>query len=277
MNIGIRAKNNEIMQNAGRNVCNYILTSKNNCIFLDTNFIPEGIKGEILTESEFYEKSDVIIILGGDGTLLKAAVKAAEYNVPILGINHGRVGLLTDMEKSELSDIAELFKGNYTVEERMLIKAEIICGNVKKGEFTALNDIVISRGISPKMLELCLYIDNDLTTDIRADGVVVATPTGSTAYSLSAGGSVIDPKARLIAFTPICPHTLESRPLIIAENRRIMLKHTECEGVSYLSCDGQGTATFDRNCEINISVSENTLKLIRIKNRNFYSVLRNKL
>jgi len=277
MNIGIVAKSEEIMLNAGIEVCNLIAQSGNRSIFFDKNFIPLGCVGDVFSEDEFFIKSDIIIVLGGDGTLLKIAVKASEFDVPVLGINFGRIGLLTDMERSELADILKVFEGKYEIDKRMLIKAEIKNGSKQTDIFRALNDIVISRGATPKMLELSLYIDNELTTDVRADGVIISTPTGSTAYSLSAGGSVIDPTARLIAFTPICPHTLKSRPLIISENRNLLLKHKDSEGVSYLSCDGQGIVTLDKKCEINISVSEKPLKLIRIKNRNFYSILREKL
>lgn len=277
MNVGIVAKSEEIMLTAGVEVCNLVARSGNCCIFPNGNFVPPDFVSNIFSEDEFFRNADFIIVLGGDGTLLKLAVKASEYDVPVLGINFGRIGLLTDMERSELSEILNVFNGNYTIDERMLIKAELVCNNEIKGEFRALNDIVISRGTNPKMLEISLYIDNELTTDIRADGVIISTPTGSTAYSLSAGGSVIDPAARLIAFTPICPHTLKSRPLIISEEREITLKHKECDGVSYLSCDGQSIVTLDRKCVVNISAAENSLKLIRIKNRNFYSVLREKL
>lgn len=278
MNVGITAKSEEIMNTAGKEVCDIVERSGGRCVFYDKNFILQGEKEEnVFFGDEFFLNSDIIIVLGGDGTLLKLAVKAAELEVPVLGINYGRIGLLTDMEKNELSDILKLFKKEYAIDERMLIKAEIVCDGEIKSVYRALNEIVISRGTNPKMLEIDLYIDDEPTTEIRADGVIISTPTGSTAYSLSAGGSVIDPSARLIAFTPICPHTLKSRPLIISESRKITLTHKENEGVSYISCDGQGIIRLDGKCKINICVSEKPLKLIRIKNKNFYSVLKEKL
>ena len=276
MNVGIIAKSAEIMNTAGAEICGIIEQSGGRSIFYENNFVP--LSGGITeSEEEFFEKSDVIAVLGGDGTLLKLAVKAAEHDVPILGINHGRIGLLTDIEKSELEKIKSLFTNEYTIDERMMIKAQLVSGNDILKEFTALNDIVISRGISPKMLEINLYIDNDLSADIRADGVIASTPTGSTAYSLSAGGSVIDPSARLIAFTPICPHTLNSRPLIMSDRRKLILRHCDKEGISCLSCDGQEIFSFSRKYDVHIRVSEKIVKLIRIKNRNFYSILREKL
>ena len=160
-----------------------------------------------------------------------------------------------------------------------MIDAELIKDGKNIRKCTALNDVIITRGISPKMIEMQVYIDDVLTDTIRADGIIFSTPTGSTAYSLSAGGSVIDPGSKLIEITPICSHTLKSRPLIIGENRKITVKHinyTENE-VSYLSEDGEEIRAFSRECTVNITVSALKTGLIRVKNRNFYSVLKEKL
>lgn len=276
MVVGVISKNEEIMKTAGADILNIAYQNSAECIFCENNFKPnDSAKSE--TETDFFRKSDAVIVLGGDGTLIQLAVKAAQHDVPILGINYGRIGLLSDMEKDELHMLNSLFKNEYVIDERMMLKASVVNNNEVIKEFTALNDIVISRGISPKMLEVNLYIDNDLASDIRADGIIAATPTGSTAYSLSAGGSVIDPAARLIAFTPICPHTLNSRPLIMSEKRKLILKHTDKEGISCLSCDGQDIFSFERKYDVHISADTRTVKLIRIKNRNFYSILREKL
>ena len=275
MVIGIIARDAEVMKSAGKSVYNIVKENNGECVFLKDSYTFDGIKE--LSENEFFNTVNIIIVLGGDGTLIKYAVQASEHDIPVLGINYGRIGLLMDMEKSDMPNISKIFTGEYVIDERMMINATLCDNGIKTEEFTALNEIVVSRGASPKMLDLSLYIDGALSTDIRADGVVLSTPTGSTAYSLSAGGSVIDPSAKLIAFTPICPHTLKSRPLIIGSNRNVTLKHTDKTGVSYLSCDGQEIIPVKGSCDINIKISENTVKLIRIKNRDFYSVLREKL
>ena len=193
------------------------------------------------------------------------------------------LGFLTDIEKDEISLFEEVLKGNYIIEERMMLDASFFGetnGKVKTfKKMTALNDVVISRGSSPKMLEMEIYVDNDLTDTLRADGVIFSTPTGSTAYSLSAGGSVIDPKSRLIEITPVCSHTLKSRPLIISQDRRITLKHINSfeTDISYVSGDGDEITPFSRSFTIEITVSKKKTRLIRVKNRNFYSVLKEKL
>ncbi len=238
---------------------------------------------DTLLEEEFYKKIDILVSLGGDGTILQYAKEASKNNIPIFGINFGRVGFLTDVEKNEISLFEEVLKGNYTLEERMMLDAVFLeenDGEIKKiKESTALNDVVISRGISPKMLEIEIYVDNELTDTLRADGVIFSTPTGSTAYSLSAGGSVIDPASRLIEITPVCSHTLKSRPLIISEERKITLKHINPHELdfSYASTDGDEISPFLRSYTVEITVSQKKTTLIRVKNRNFYSVLKEKL
>ena len=148
----------------------------------------------------------------------------------------------------------------------------------EKHRFSALNEIALSRGNFAKMLEMDLYIDGAICTPIRADGLIVSTPTGSTAYSLSAGGAVIDPLAEAFAVTPICPHTLTIRPMIICKNRIITVKQKEgTENVSFLSYDGNEAVTLNPGMELTISLSANTTKLVRIVNQNFYSVLKDKL
>ena len=229
-------------------------------------------------ENDFYNNIDIVIVLGGDGTILQVSEKVSEKGVPILGINFGRIGFLTDLEKKDIDLIENIFTKNYIIDERMMLKASVknISG---EASYTALNDIIISRGLSSKMIDLSLYIDNEYFTELRADGVIFSTPTGSTAYSLSAGGSVIDPTSELIAITPICPHTLKSRPLIINKNRKISLLHKEITAdFSYVSFDGKKSIPIGQeNTNIEICISDKTVKLIRILNRNFYSILKEKV
>ncbi len=237
-----------------------------------------GSVGTFLPMNEFYQTIELVIVLGGDGTLLQVAQSASEYELPILGINFGRVGLLTDLEQNELELVSRIFTGEYVLDERMMLSAVVNDESGERYRFRALNEIALSRGNFSKMLEMDLYIDEDFCTPIRADGLIVATPTGSTAYSLSAGGAVVDPWAEVFAVTPICPHALNIRSMIIDKNRTICIRQkADAENVSYLSHDGNEAVVISPGMEINIQIACKKTKLIRIANRNFYSVLKDKL
>ncbi len=237
-----------------------------------------GTFGTCLSREEFYQTVQMVIVLGGDGTMLRVSQSTSRYGIPILGINFGRVGLLTDLEQDEMNLISRIFTGEYTIDERMMLTATVTDDTGEKYRFSALNEIALSRGNFAKMLEMDLYIDKAICTPIRADGLIVSTPTGSTAYSLSAGGAVIDPLAEAFAVTPICPHTLTIRPMVLCKNRIITIKQKEgTENVSFLSYDGNEAVTVSPGMEITIKLSEHTTKLVRIVNRNFYSVLKDKL
>lgn len=243
-------------------------------------FSEEQIKkefGAVLPKEVFYRTVDVVVVLGGDGTLLRVAEAALPYELPILGINYGRIGLLTDLEKEETELIKKLFQGDYVIDERLMLTATVT-EHGKTHQFHALNEIAISRGNCMKMLEMQLSIDGEPCADIRADGLIVATPTGSTAYSLSAGGSVVDPSAEVFLVTPICPHTLNSRPMILYKNRTLCIReHSTGHNSFCLTYDGNDALTVSDGAEITIQPAEKKTKLIRIVNRNFYSVLREKL
>ncbi|MBR5239763.1 MAG: NAD(+)/NADH kinase [Clostridia bacterium] len=237
-----------------------------------------GTFGTCLSAEDFYQTVQMVIVLGGDGTLLRVSQSASKYGIPVLGVNFGRVGLLADLEQDELDLISHIFTGDYTIDERMMLTATVTENGEEKYRFDALNEIALSRGNFAKMLEMDLYIDGAICTPIRADGLIVSTPTGSTAYSLSAGGAVIDPLAEAFAVTPICPHTLTIRPMVICKNRMITIKQKEgTENVSFLSYDGNEAVTINPGMEICVQLSEHTTKLVRIVNRNFYSVLKDKL
>ncbi len=237
-----------------------------------------GTLGTVLSSEEFYQTVQMVIVLGGDGTLLRVAQSASQHQIPILGINFGRVGLLADLEQDETELVSRIFSGDYTIDERMMLTAVVTENGEEKYRFNALNEIALSRGNFAKMLEMDLYIDGAICTTIRADGLIVSTPTGSTAYSLSAGGAVIDPLAAAFAVTPICPHTLTIRPMVLCKNRTITIKQKEeTENVSFLSYDGNEAVTVNPGMEITVRLSDCTAKLVRIVNRNFYSVLKDKL
>ncbi len=237
-----------------------------------------GSFGTMLSQEEFYQTAELVIVLGGDGTLLRVSQSASRYGIPVLGINFGRVGLLADLEQNELELVSRIFTEDYVIDERMMLTATVTENGEEKYRFDALNEIALSRGNFAKMLEMDLYIDGAICTPIRADGLIVSTPTGSTAYSLSAGGAVIDPLAEAFAVTPICPHTLTIRPMILCKNRTITIKQkVGTENISFLSYDGNEAVTVSPGMEISVRLSDYTTKLVRIVNRNFYSVLKDKL
>lgn len=227
---------------------------------------------------EIYETSDLIIGIGGDGVMLEAARRATPMNIPILGINMGRVGYMTELEMTELSLLDGIFKGEYYLDERAMLRVDI---RSSKGsnKFTAyaLNEAVVANGTTARIIDIELSDNGRLVSEYRADGLVVATPTGSTAYSLSAGGPIVDPKLSCFCVTPICPHSLIARPLIFPDTAVLEVKNT-CvrERVLHLTVDGR--ATFDMFFGDTAVITKSSLKakLLRIKNEDFYAKIRMK-
>lgn len=273
MNIGVVAKNREIMEKALGKIREIADKYNKKLVFWKDNYESENA----LSKEDFFDTVSMIVSLGGDGTILKIASETAERNISIFGINFGRLGFLTDIENDEISLFEKVLKKEYITEERMMIESQIIKDNKCIKKLIALNEVVISRGMNPKMIEMQVFVDGQLTDSYRADGIIISTPTGSTAYSLSAGGSVIDPKSRLMEITPICSHTLKSRPLIVGEDRKITVKQPLDEGETYITPDGNEVVNVLGEYEVNITVSQKKVRLIRVKNRNFYSVLKEKL
>ena len=228
------------------------------------------------TVEEIYESSDLVIGIGGDGVMLEAARRATPAGIPILGINMGRVGYMTELEMNELDMLDEIFKGNFHLDERAMLRVEIKSskGNNKFSAY-ALNEAVIANGTTARIIDLELSDNGRLVSEYRADGLVIATPTGSTAYSLSAGGPIIDPKLSCFCVTPICPHSLIARPLIFPDSAVLEVKNT-CirEKVLHLTVDGR--ATFDLFFGDTAVITKSALKakLLRIKNEDFYSKIR---
>ena len=198
---------------------------------------------EYLSYDEIYKKADLAVVLGGDGFILDAARRAAPADVPILGINLGRIGYMTELEVDEISLIEKYFSGDYRIDERAMLEVSVISSNnnAKFSSF-ALNDIVIANGSTARIVDLQLLEDGEVVSSYRADGLIVSTPTGSTAYSLSAGGPIIDPKLACFCATPICPHSLDSRPIVFPDTVKLQIKNT-CvrEKILHLTVDGRAT------------------------------------
>ena len=227
---------------------------------------------------EVYESSDLVVGIGGDGVMLEAARRATPASIPILGINMGRVGYMTELEMTELDLLEKIFEGDYYLDERAMLRVEIRSNN-GSSKFTAyaLNEAVVANGSTARIIDLQLSDNGRLVSEYRADGLVIATPTGSTAYSLSAGGPIIDPKLSCFCVTPICPHSLIARPLIFPDSAVLEVKNI-CvrEKVLHLTVDGR--ATFDLYFGDTAIITRSALqaKLLRIKNDDFYSKIRMK-
>lgn len=189
-----------------------------------------------------YENADLIIVFGGDGTILSNAREASVFGTPILGVNMGHLGFMTDVEVNDTFNALEkLINENYTIENRMMLKIDIISTKDKtiKNTFYCLNEVGISRGTLSKMLTLKIYINNEHFDSYHADGLLISTPTGSTAYSLSAGGPIINPKINAILITPLCPHSLSARSLVVSENEVIETHIINSYHDAYVTIDGQ--------------------------------------
>ncbi len=230
------------------------------------NFIPAP-------EDQLYSIADLIITIGGDGTIMRYAKRAAFDNKPVLGINAGRMGYLANIEQNELGLISKLKTGEYFVENRMMLNVEVFENGKKINEFSALNDAVITSGFISRIIDISVVVGRD-SINYRADGLIVSTPTGSTAYSMSAGGPIIDPLTENICVTPICSHSLSAKPILLGANNEITLKSFSKKRTEiYLTVDGRKVANVKPFTEIKISKSKNTVKLIRINDRSFYKTL----
>jgi len=221
---------------------------------------------------------NLFIVLGGDGTMLKVASKAAQYHIPVIGINLGRIGFMSEIESDEINLLDNLFNGDYEIKSRMMLNVEIIKENdeiIHAG--TALNDAVVKNGAIAKLIEIDLLCDEIKITKYRADGVIVATPTGSTAYSMSAGGPIIDPNIECLCVTPICPHSLINRPLIFSHGSVLEIKNKNINSDVYLSIDGQINMKLGENDNVRIKKSGFAAKFVIIKKHGFFDVVREKI
>lgn len=234
---------------------------------------------EYISLDKLYQSADVILLLGGDGTILEAARRAVPAKKPMLGVNLGRLGYMAELELNEIDRLADVVDGRYRLDERMVLKIEILdtVGKVRFVSF-ALNDAVVSNGSVARIVDLRLSEGGSVIADYRADGVIAATPTGSTAYSMSAGGAIVDPSLRCICVTPVCPHSLISRPMIFPADAAIEIKNTcNREKVLFLTLDGKSNQELALGETVRVTESEMMAKLIRLNNRGFYDRLRIKM
>jgi len=236
---------------------------------------PQIKSGDFVTEAELPKKCDILISLGGDGTMLTAARIAGPGSIPILGINLGKLGFLAEVPIEEIREcIDDIIMKRYYVEERLVLRAT--AGKDPKHYF-ALNDVVIDKGSSSRIIDLEIYVNGEYLVTFTADGIIIATPTGSTAYSLASGGPIITPQSGVIEINPIAPHTLSARPVIIPESSTVKVIVRESPKEVHMSSDGQIDNFYKTPAEFIVTRAPYTIKLVKREKRNYYDLLRMKL
>jgi NAD+ kinase len=221
---------------------------------------------------------DLLIVLGGDGTLLSAARALGSHEVPILAVNLGGLGFLTSVTLDELYPLLEqVIAGRHRTSERMMLDATVLSGGQPAEPQCALNDAVVNKAALARMLDFDVHVDGNHVGRYRADGLVVATPTGSTAYSLAAGGPIVDPDLDSFVITPICPHMLTNRPLVVPDTARIDIDFTAAEEPVYITLDGQIGFQLKPKDRVSITKSNSRVSLVRPPSKTYFEVLRNKL
>lgn len=222
------------------------------------------------------QKCDAVVTIGGDGTIIHAAKHAANFEKPLLGINMGRLGFVAELEPNELPMLERIFSGDYNVEKRQMLKVTLKSKSGSKS-FFALNDAVISRGSMTKIIDLDVWLKKSYICHYRADGLIVSTPTGSSAYALSAGGPVIEPSMSCILMTPICSHSLFSRPVLFNPSSEILVNAVSREDTDLtLTIDGETTIPITADDTVVITTAEIYAELIVLKDKTFYRVLSDK-
>ena len=230
-----------------------------------------------LSFEEALETCEAVITVGGDGTILRVAAEAARCKKPLLGVNTGNLGYMTAVSGSDFFWVERFVAGRYETEDRMMLRVGVERDGVSVFESTALNDAVLSRGEVPRLLPLSLYSDGVFVSEYRSDGLIFATPTGSTAYSISAGGPVVDPALDALLVTPLCAHTLASRPIVFRPETVLDARLNEGHGGARLTVDGKENVPVLVGDRITVARSEHQLKLVRFETPSFYRVLADKL
>lgn len=225
------------------------------------------------------DQADMLLVLGGDGTMLHAVNDLGRCSVPVAGLNIGTLGFLTTARKDELKEFVLAIKnGDFTILPRTLLHAELEKKNGEVSMIRALNEITLTRGNSAKLVSLEARVNGELLNHYKADGLIVSTPTGSTAYSLSAGGPLISPTASVFVITPICPHSLSNRSLVLSEESIVELRPSTADPEPILfTADGRDVLPFEAGDIVRVQRAEQGLPLVMLKNRNFYGTLREKL
>lgn len=263
-----------IVEDLHKNNLDYVISSSIlqfgssfNSILKESRYVPI---------EDLIRSSHIVISIGGDGTMLTTAFTVRNNSTPILGVNIGKLGFLAEFDVNSFSEfIPEIRDKNYVIEDRMAL-----VGTIEESssiELYAINDIVIDKGPWQKMIELTVKVDDDYVSTFSADGVIIATPTGSTGYSLSTGGPVVNPRADVITLCPIAPHTLTMRPLVISSDQKVTILVKSLHQKIQVSCDGQRVHSYNSPSTIHIFKSDKPFKLVHSSKTNYFEILRNKL
>ena len=222
-------------------------------------------------------QADLAVVLGGDGSMLSAARQLAAHGVPLVGVNQGRLGFMTDIAFSQMRETVEqLLAGMYTVEERTMLHARVEREDREFFSTEALNDIVVNKGATGRMIEFLVHIDGQFVYDLRSDGIIVSTPTGSTAYALSSNGPILQPNVPGIAVVPVCPHTLSNRPITVSDRCVIEITIKRAAGAR-LHFDGQPQSELVAHDKVTIRRAANTIRFVHPPGYSYYAMLREKL
>lgn len=281
-NIGIFGKytGNQCWDNIG--VLTDFLLSHSRTVYLDKpscEKFPRHKTVPLVERDELLSKVDLAIMVGGDGTFLDVARNIADYDIPILGINLGRLGFLTDISPDDmLNTMEEVLSGVYQEERRNVLKVSVYDNGKLMFEERAINDVVIHKTDSPRMIEFETFVDGRFLNSQRSDGMIISTPTGSTAYALSAGGPILDPGLDAISLVSINPHTMSTRPYVISGNSEVELRaHEDCDKTAQIICDGQITHDISPTHQTIVKRNPHYLRLLHPKGHDHFELLRAKL
>lgn len=229
--------------------------------------------------ADFAKQVDLAAVIGGDGTMLHALSRFGSLEKPVAGINVGTLGFLTSCKNNELDEFASsLAEGRFSISPRTLLEAEVYRNDEKIAAYTALNEITVTRGETGRMVSLRARVDGELLNDYRADGLIVATPTGSTAYSLSAGGPLVSPGAAVFLITPICPHSLSQRSLVLPDSCEVEISSEDSpSSFMIFTVDGRDSVRIEQGDRIELKKSWRSFQLLRLEGQSFYAALRQKL
>jgi NAD+ kinase len=275
---GIIAKDTAKAREAARKLARWLVARGKKVLIEESTAVALKLSGE--RAQALPALVDMIIVLGGDGTLLAAArlVAASKRNVPIFGVNLGSLGFMAEVTLGELyATLEQAMAGRLRSEERMMLTASVLRSGKRVAEHTVLNEVVVTKGANARLVALEVSVDADHVTAIRADGIILATPTGSTAYSLSAGGPIIHPTLHCFVLTPICPHTLSNRPIAIPDSSVVKVRVISPGDTTVLTLDGYMIVPLRPNDVVEVEQAKRKIRLIKHPTKDFYEILRTKL
>ncbi|MHB1391759.1 MAG: NAD(+)/NADH kinase [Clostridia bacterium] len=257
----------------------YWLANKEIEIFLEFDIAKSlDYKSDGFSRDEMYSSCDVVIVLGGDGTILNIARQSSNYGVPLFGINLGHLGFLAEAEISDMYlSLEKILNGDYFIEKRMMLEASFEDSEDELKDLPALNDISITKGMLSRMITFSVFINDSFFELYSADGIVISSPTGSTAYSLSAGGPIVSPDLNVLIITLICPHTLHNRSIVVSEKDVVRVEICEENNETMLSVDGQDSYRLNPGRVVKVRSSNCVTNLVKLKQRSFFDVLRRKI